>query len=95
MASVVTASIPQQPDQPREQIFVPKQEIHRTFYSHEQQKRVGFRQPSQVSSQAVVSKHTYGSPERGKQNILNFNDGNNNDFMSKFGQGGGGAPLRD
>jgi hypothetical protein len=46
MASVVTA-----PEQPREQVFVPKQEIHRTFYSPEQQKRVGFRQPSQVSSQ--------------------------------------------
>jgi len=51
MASGVTASIPQQADQPREQVFVPKQEIHRTFYSSpEQQKRAGFRQPSQVSS---------------------------------------------
>ena len=72
-----------------EKAFVPNKQIQRTFYSPERQK---------FATNVNAGKFMYGSPTRGQQNILNQNgqDANyHNDFMSKFGAGGGGAPNRD
>ena len=44
------------------------------------------------------SKHVFGSPGRTGANIHNMHQQQppaGNDFFSKFGQGGSGAPMRD
>lgn len=54
-----------------------------------------FQPQNQINRTFYTNKHTYGSPNRGQQNILNFNEQGADDFLSRFGQAGGGAPNRD
>ena len=51
---------------------------------------------AQGQQEAGPSRHVYGSPNRAGANIHTMHQvAAPNDFFSKFGQGGNGAPMRD